>query len=280
VITEVPHARTAGIERTDVMTTLATTSKTIRLALALTVLTPVPLLAQALTAREMLAQAQNQAVTLPGETKKSGTTEMAKLEVGKPEPTRPQPVKAQPQVELAPPMPVIAPAAPEQPTPAALNSPVPLDRVSSDSPPAMPTPDSAKPSPAPAVVQAAPPAPVSVAPAPAAVSVAPIAAASPAPTSPAPAPAPQTEARVPQPAPVAPHARVARPDPAPAAVQTKSRHEQTAKVTSKAPPTEQIATRPPREQRVGSFNGVNARMISQIMRRPEVQSLIAQYGMR
>ena len=43
------------------MTPFATTSKTIRLALALTVLTPVPLLAQALTAREMLAQAQNQA---------------------------------------------------------------------------------------------------------------------------------------------------------------------------------------------------------------------------
>ncbi len=256
------------------MPPFATTSTTIRLALVLTVLIPMPLCAQTLTAREMLAQAQKQAVMPPEEIKKPGTTEIAKLEVGKADPVRPQSTKLEPpRVELAPPMPIIAPAAPEQPAPAASIQPAPQNRVT-DSAPAMPVPDIAKPSPAPIVLQAAPPAAVSIVPAPVAI-------ASPMPTPLAAAPTPAIQARASQPA--APHARVANTTYArgPAsAIQTKNRHEHAARASSKAPREEQTVMRHPHESRGGSFNGVNAQMISQIMRRPEVQSLLAQYGAR
>ncbi|MGC2084288.1 MAG: hypothetical protein WA702_13145, partial [Bradyrhizobium sp.] len=82
------------------------------------------------------------------------------------------------------------------------------------------------------------------------------------------------------------HARVAdttyvqAPAPVPAAIPTKSPHAHSARPSSKAPREQQTAMRHPRESRAASFNGVNAQMISQIMQRPEVQSLIAQYGAR
>src|SRR6202012_1604936 len=58
-----------------------------------TVLTTVPLFAETLTARQMLAQVQNQAATLLGGAKKPTATEVAKLETGKTDLDKAEPVK-------------------------------------------------------------------------------------------------------------------------------------------------------------------------------------------
>jgi hypothetical protein len=267
------------------MIPFATTSKTIRLALAMTMLTPLPLLAERLTAREMLAQAQSQAIALPGEAKKPGTTEIAKLEVGKAEPTRPQPTKTEPpQVELVPPMPTVAPAGSEKPAPAASAEPASQNRVTSVNSSVMPAPEITKPSVSAAIMPPAAPTGVA-APTPAPAAAAPSAA-----TPAAIAPTPEAQARVSQSTRVTPTAPIANPAPvqmpvaASAALQTKSRRDHVASEVGNLA-RERVATRQPRRSgREPSLSvggpGINAQMISRIMHRPEVQSLIAQYGLR
>lgn len=253
------------------MTKFATSSKAIRLALALTVLTPMQLFAETLTARQMLAEAQNKAVTLPGEAKKSGTIELAKVEPTRTEPTR---------FDLAPPMPVIAAPAPVMPVPAASVPTPPQSPVARESTPAVPTPDAAKPSVATITV---PPAPIAAAaPVPAPVPV-PIAAVTPVAAVPAIMPARENQARPALPAPATPVAAAVATEPAaaaPAATSPKTAHSLEAPTSNKAP-KQKVATRRSHGSQSEAFNGggsVNAQIISRIMQRPEVQSLIAQYG--
>jgi hypothetical protein len=259
------------------MTTFATTSKTIRLALALTVLTPLPSLAETLTAREMLAQAQKQAVTLPAEVKKPSTTELAKLEMGKPEPARTQPTKAEPpQAELAPPLPIIVPVAPENPAPAASAS---QGRPTSASAFAAPAPETAKPPIAAiAPVPVAPPAVTAPA-----IAPAPVTSAAPVATPAAAAPTPEPEARMARPSTVAPTTSTASAagTQSSAAFATKTARASSVKASGN-PSYDKLSARRPHgshgEPSFGAGPTLNARMISQIMRRPEVQSLLAQYG--
>jgi hypothetical protein len=272
-----------ALRRTDVMIPFATTSKTIRLALAMTMLTPLPLLAETLTAREMLAQAQSQAVALPGEAKKPGATEIAKLEVGKPEPTRSQPTKTEPpQVELVPPMPIIVPTAPEKPAPAASAEPVSQQhRPASDNAALTSAPEVPRPS---VAVSIAPPAAITApAPAPAAAP----SAVRPAIIAPTPqiGPAVSQSAHAAPPPPVASAAPAQLPHASSPVLQIKTRRGHDAGEAATAPREQKVATRHPRRSRgepslgIGG-SGINAQMISRIMQRPEVKSLIAQYGVR
>jgi hypothetical protein len=248
------------------MTNLATTSNTIRLALALTVMAPVPLFAETLTARQMLAQAQTQAVKLPGEIKKPGTTELAKLEVGKADLGKAEPAKAEPAkaVDLVAPLPIIAPLAP-----IASMNPAQQSHPANGSAAATPSLEVAKPSIASVTV---PPAPS------AAAITGPVTAIVPPVTYPAVTPAPEKHATVTRPALAAPTT-----DAAPTELPAKTaRPETIAKTSSKAPKEKVAARRLQGSRSEFSFDGgssrINARMISRIMQRPEVQSLIAQYG--
>jgi hypothetical protein len=252
------------------MTKVATTTKAIRLALALTALTPVPLFAEGLTARQMLAQAQSQAVTLHGETKKPANTELAKADlkadISKADPIKTEPVSA---ADLAPPLPVIAPPAPVKPVPTTSADSVSQSRVASESVSTTPVHDAAPPSiatitvlPAPTleVTSPAPPAPVAVK-APAATS------------------APENQTRATQAVPIVDVA----PAQTPATSTAHGIPKPSSKTSSKAQ-REKLAAQHSRGSRAEqSFDGggsiINARMISRIMQRPEVKSLIAQYGL-
>jgi len=236
------------------MTNFATRSRTIPLALALTVLTPLSLFAEApMTARQMLAQAQNQALTAPSEIKK------VELDQSKP---------AQPIADAgdAGRKPLVIAAAPETPFLTAPAEPV--------TPTSTPTPDAAKPAP-PSVAS------IVVLPAPsAAPSAAPGSVAKPVSTPVATSPAPETQpTRATQPeSPSAATATVTppqRPAAAPAPSRSKVGRVQT---TS----NETVASkRSPASRSGASFtvsrSSINVQ-IGRIMQRPEVQSLLAQYG--
>jgi hypothetical protein len=243
------------------MTNFARTSKIIRVALALTILTPVPLFAETLTARQMLAEAQNKAVMLPSESRKPGGIELAKVEPTRTEPSR---------IDLAPPLLAVAAPAPVKPAPSASVGTPPLPTPAGESIPALPVPG-AKPSIAAIAVPSVPAAPIA---APAPIPT-PVAVAAPVATPPTAAPLPESQ---PRPAPIA----VAAPALSPAAIATKPAHDTLTKATSKTPGEKVVARRPHGSRSETSFDArgstINAQVISRIMQRPEVQSLIAQYG--
>jgi hypothetical protein len=75
---------------------------------------------------------------------------------------------------------------------------------------------------------------------------------------------------------------VAAPALSPAAIATKPAQDTLTKATSKTPGEKVVARRPHGSRSETSFDArgstINAQVISRIMQRPEVQSLIAQYG--
>jgi energy-coupling factor transporter ATP-binding protein EcfA2 len=259
----------ARTERADVMIPFATTSKVVRLVLALTALALVPLLAQALIAHGMLAQAPHQAVTRPVESGKPGATDRQKPEVSETDPDRTPLTKTEPpRVEFAPQMPILAPLAPEPTAPTASTEPASQSSVTSGSASVASAPKPAKPSITLTLVPRTPATATGLAQAPAAVAT------------------PAAIVRIPAAPTVIAHQVPARAQVAtPTATKTKTWRDHVAKAPGTIRREQNATTRHPCGVRgrpsfdIGGAT-INAHMISQIIQRPEIQLLIARYGAR
>jgi len=260
------------------MTKFATRSRTMQLALAATVLMPISSFAETpMTARQMLAHAQTQALNVPGDIKRTGPELDVSAKIMS-APVAPSSSTA----AAAPSPPVIEPPAPlsaQTAAPPALAMPVPPAEPAA--PQARANADSAAP---PTEANKAPTAAVAMLPAaatvpesrPSAPVLPPVTAATPSPTTTAmPASAP-VQPSVPAVASI-PTARLLPDADAPASKKAAPERSQP-KMAGTAAPTRQGRKPSGRSATDVSDSSIEMR-ISRIMRRPEVQSLMSQYGL-
>ncbi len=246
-----------------------TTLRSIRIALALTALTPVPLLADApVTARQMLAQAQvqRQDLAVSGEMRKISDRGLIINDARAAEtPNAPKPAYTVQSIEPVAPAPATDGTAQAEPLTLPRQTTEPAPAIVPATQPATTSRIEILPAPA-SPAPAAPTPPVSDAiAAPAAPAVIPAATAAPA-TAPVAAPA----------AAPAPAATVAS-TPAPAAVTPAATAEP--RKASKPSPATRVAAKQPRRSNAQEFSPDHiSSHIERVLNRPEIRSLIAQYG--